>query len=202
MPRTAEQSAALREKRRAKILRKSLRLFCALSFDALTIDDIASACNCSHGLFYHYFQSKEGVYNALMEERHEKHPEWECPVKEIKEIGGYEGLKKLFEYVSARLHDDEEAVLYLNLDLFRPMTTAKKSEPLLGEDLHKLIYALVKKAYDDGDITAGNPTDLSFFIIETAIGATMRRLCVGLHDFKIVNTDFLLPSLGVKSPSK
>lgn len=192
MPRSAEQSALLREKRRAKILQKALKLFANLSFDDLTIDDIAKACNCSHGLFYHYFKSKEAVYNALMEERHVKHPEWECPVEKILEVGGYKGLELAFQYINDRLHDSETAVLYLELDLHRPFTTLRKSEPLLGDDFYNLLYKLVKKGRDDGDIIFGDPDDIATLIIDSAIGATTRRLCLGDPAFKTADIQLML----------
>ena len=192
MPRSAEQSALLREKRRAKILQKALKLFANLSFDDLTIDDIAKACNCSHGLFYHYFKSKEAVYNALMEERRAKHPEWECPSKKILEVGGYKGLDLAFQYINDRLHDSETAVLYLELDLHRPFTTLRKSEPLLGEDFYDLLYKPVQNGRDDGDIIFGDPDDIATLIIDAAIGATTRRLCTGDPAFKTADIQLML----------
>lgn len=193
MPRTPEQSALLREKRKEKILQKALRLFSSLTFDELTIDDIASACNCSHGLFYHYYPSKEAVYNALMKDRSEKHPEWEFPTKEVLDLGGYEGLKMAIGYILDRLHDSENAVLYLHLDLIRANCTFRKSEPLLGEEIDKTILKLVKKAMDDGDITKGDPVEFSSLIIDAATGAASRRISLGSeHRFKVAELETIL----------
>ncbi len=193
MPRTAEQSALLREKRREKILQKALRLFSSLTFDELTIDDIATACNCSHGLFYHYYPSKEAVYNALMKVRSEKHPEWEFPTEKVLGVGGYEGLKMAIAYILDRLHDSENAVLYLHLDLIRANSTFRKSEPLLGEEIDKTILKLVKKAMDDGDIAKGDPTEISSLIIDAATGAASRRINLGNeHRFKAAELETVL----------
>lgn len=192
MPRTAEQSAALREKRRTKMLEKALRLFASLSFDDLTIDDIASACNCSHGLFYHYFSSKEDVYNALMTERHLKHPDWECPIEKILAVGGYKGLEMAFAYINERLHGCEPAVLYLHMDLLRPCTTLRKSEPLLGPNIYDMVLKLVKKSREDNDIVLGDPEELTTLIIDSAIGATTRRINLGTKTFKTADIHMML----------
>ena len=65
MPRTAEQNNAIKDKRREKILQSSLRVFANANYDKVAIDDINKASHCSHGLFYHYFVSKEAVFRYV-----------------------------------------------------------------------------------------------------------------------------------------
>ena len=67
MPRTPQQNALIRDKRRTKILLRTLKLFATKGFDEVTIDAISTESSCSHGLVYHYFEKKEDIFNALFE---------------------------------------------------------------------------------------------------------------------------------------
>lgn len=195
MPRTAEQSAELREKRRKKILAKALHQFALLSFDELTIDDIASACNCSHGLFYHYFDSKEAVYNALMDERLERHPEWVFPTEEVLALGGIKGLRKAFDYVKERLHDAEAAVLYLKIDLTAPYSTSQRVSPLRSENITKTFIDLIIQGQNNNEIRHGNPEHYAVLLTDALTGACFRRLSLGDPNYVTTDVDTIFAML-------
>lgn len=201
MPRTAEQSALLRQKRKAKILEKALWLFASLTFDNLTIDDIASACNCSHGLFYHYFTSKESIYNALIEQRAKNHPDWVFPGKKFLEVGGFEGLRMSIDWILQELHKTEEAALYLRMDFLRPFSTLRKTEPLLGQNIFEVFKKLIKQANDEKTIINCEPEDLAIFLIDTAIGAVTRRISLGNNDYKTADLELVITSLKARRDS-
>lgn len=57
---------AQREKRRYDILEKSLDLFIRKGYAATKITDIAKAVDMSTGLLFHYYASKERLYEALI----------------------------------------------------------------------------------------------------------------------------------------
>ncbi|MFV0351180.1 MAG: TetR/AcrR family transcriptional regulator [Oscillospiraceae bacterium] len=54
-----------KEERRQQILQAGLDLFVQKGFAATKITDIAKAANMSTGLMFHYFPSKQALYNAL-----------------------------------------------------------------------------------------------------------------------------------------
>lgn len=56
-----------REKRREDILRAGLDLFIRKGYGATKIKDIAESVGMSTGLLFHYFDSKEALYEALIE---------------------------------------------------------------------------------------------------------------------------------------
>ena len=56
-----------KEKRRQEILEVGLDLFIRKGYAATKISDIAEAAGMSKGLLFHYFESKEALYNALIE---------------------------------------------------------------------------------------------------------------------------------------
>lgn len=65
MPKTFEQNKLLKEKRKEEILNASLRLFANFGIESITMDEIAKEVGCSHGLIYHYFESKEEIAKEL-----------------------------------------------------------------------------------------------------------------------------------------
>lgn len=61
---TREEQKAMRKK---QILVKALELFVINGYHQTTINDIADALSISHGLLFHYFSSKEKLYEELIQ---------------------------------------------------------------------------------------------------------------------------------------
>ncbi len=66
MPRTKEQFAQLREKKRDTILKTAIKLFSRKGYENTSINDIAKAAKISTGLTYHYFTSKQKILEELI----------------------------------------------------------------------------------------------------------------------------------------
>lgn len=54
---------------RKKILRSAERTFAKNGYEAATVADITANAGLSVGLFYHHFESKDDVYNAIVDDR-------------------------------------------------------------------------------------------------------------------------------------
>ncbi len=57
------------EDRRAQIMDAALRVFARKGFARASNKDVAREAGITPGLIYHYFQSKEALLKAIMEER-------------------------------------------------------------------------------------------------------------------------------------
>lgn len=68
MPRTPAQNQAIKDRRRGKLLEAAIKVFARLGYDDVSVDSITNQARCSHGLFYHYFDSKEDIFRALYNE--------------------------------------------------------------------------------------------------------------------------------------
>ena len=66
MPRQSSQNQRIRDDRRQQILRAAAHVFARKGLAATTIADIAQAAGVSHGLAYHYFDSKEDIFAQLI----------------------------------------------------------------------------------------------------------------------------------------
>ncbi len=83
MPRSPEDNELIRQARRAEIFRAAAHVFAKKGFAATKIADIASEASLSHGLLYHYFTSKEAVYEALFDQIVESRPDFEAEVQKV-----------------------------------------------------------------------------------------------------------------------
>lgn len=67
MPKTREQLEQIKRQRRSLILDAAAEIFCRFGYEFATIDQIAELAECSHGLLYHYFKTKDEIFYALIE---------------------------------------------------------------------------------------------------------------------------------------
>lgn len=65
-PKNDEQFKIIRDQRYEEISSAALKIFARKGFAATKISDITSSVNLSHGLFYHYFKSKENIYVSII----------------------------------------------------------------------------------------------------------------------------------------
>ncbi|MBN1337701.1 MAG: TetR/AcrR family transcriptional regulator [Bacteroidales bacterium] len=67
-PRTAKQFEAIRNSRRAQIMKTALELFAENGYQGTSISKISSRAKISKGLMYNYFQGKEDLLKTLIGE--------------------------------------------------------------------------------------------------------------------------------------
>lgn len=62
----ATSRAVQAEQTRQRIISAAIELFSARTYDAVSVADIAASAGAAHGLLFHYFGSKRGVYLHAM----------------------------------------------------------------------------------------------------------------------------------------
>lgn len=55
--------------RKNNLVLSALKVFCEKGYHSATINDIVKKAKCSHGLFYHYFNNKKELFDAVCEAR-------------------------------------------------------------------------------------------------------------------------------------
>ena len=63
------QTDKFAKNRKDEILYGALKVFCEKGYDGATVNDIVGKVKCSHGLFYHYFNNKKEIFDAVCELR-------------------------------------------------------------------------------------------------------------------------------------
>ncbi len=191
MPRTPEQNANIRDKRKAKILKKALKLFAINGFDNVTVDDITEEANCSHGLFYHYFGTREDIYNELMKVKQERYSKYDAPLSEAFDAGGKEGLDILCSYVEMMNSADTDAIYYSRLKIISGFATQTKESSLIGYDYLEGITNLVKQGQTEGTVKDGDPKQIALMFLDFANGISYRRLFSEEAKFDLVSADIM-----------
>lgn len=150
-----------KEKRRNEILNAALDLFISRGYAATKISDIAGRVGMSVGLLFHYFKSKENLYEELIKLG----------------IGGPMGMMKLadgmeplafFENVAKQIlgYVREEPftakMFVLMNEAFRSEAVPQSVKNLLGRfDVCMPTAALIKKGQGNGTIRDGDPLALA-----------------------------------------
>lgn len=175
MPRTPAQNQTIKDRRRSKLILFALKAFAEYGYDHTAIDDITRPAKCSHGLFYHYFSSKEAVFDALIDEVLLGADE--VPMAAALELGGTKGLRLLAEYAekSAKVGSKALFVAKITIDL----RTAKNlnANGKAFQKQHNILNGLTelfRQGQEEGKVVAGNPKDIAVATLDLVQGAIAR----------------------------
>ena len=157
MPRTPSQNKEIKDKRRAQMMNVGLRLFASAPYKEVRVDAVAKYLRVSHGLFFHYFDGKEGLFEAVFKESvlpFEGLPSYADALA----LGGIAGLEKLcndFEKVrKMEIKDQQKVRIYV---LSTQDEAVIKTFPKLCKNraLKPVLIKLIKAGQEEGKAIAG-----------------------------------------------
>jgi len=175
MPRTPEQNQSIKDRRRGKLLTYALKAFALNGYDRTAVDDITKPAKCSHGLFYHYFDSKEAVFKALIDEVLTQ--EGRTPVKEALELGGIKGLRLFADYAEgvATASAKEVAISRVTLNIGKANNLDPYGRAFQKEyDVERALATLIKQGQEEGKVISGDPKVIATALMDLAQGALNR----------------------------
>ncbi|MEG0259223.1 MAG: TetR/AcrR family transcriptional regulator [Lysinibacillus sp.] len=150
-----------KEQRKILILESALDLFIRKGYGETKIADIAKASNMSIGLLFHYFASKEKLYEAIIRIGCER-LKMEFPFSNDAPLTVFRAVaEEIFHMISASPFAAKMFVLMENaqhLDSLSPDLKEMLSE---ADKLMKKSVPLIEKGQLLGEIKAGNPEALS-----------------------------------------
>lgn len=149
-----------RERRREEILRAALRLFVRKGYAATKVSDIAEAVGMSTGLMFHYFESKEALYVALVEVG------VDGPMAMVGENEGdalafFEGAAA---GIMAYLRSDPtmaDMFVLMSHALVNDDAPERVKAKLAGFDVHTPTAEIVRRGQREGTVREGDPVALS-----------------------------------------
>ncbi|MEY9970546.1 AcrR family transcriptional regulator [Lysinibacillus sp. RC46] len=165
MPRNEEQNQELRDARKEQILQAALIVFARRGMVATKISDIAKEAGLSHGLVYHYFDSKDEIFSMLVKKA--ANSSIETIQKAIEQMGTpLEKLKWMTEQILNNLIDTEHTFLFLI------MIQASTSDAIPNEVKEFLtrdnalspveaILPMIVAGQEEGEIISANPVTLA-----------------------------------------
>ncbi len=193
MPKTQEQNQEIKDERRANILKTALRLFAVRGYDATTINDITQASNCSHGLFYHYFSSKEEVFKTLIEEssEREKLTRMDFDV-ENKEASPTEIMKTGLRLILDKLatpNSDFPYYFYMFLNIhFQKTLPEPRPKKRLGSNPFVMVSSLIQRGMDVGEFEKGDPKEYAVCLFSLLRGLTYIRI-ISPREYRLPSVD-------------
>ena len=194
MPKTKEQYEAIKLERRNAILNGALYLFAIHGYNATTSESISKYVNCSHGLVYHYFPTKEKLFEELFESVIKiKHREI------IKNIDFDEDprflIKDLLDaYLNALKSEDDQyaCVIYLLLNIHLQKKYIPKPK---NSDSRKRMYDLfettIEKGKAQGLFYDDNLKESIIAILAMLKGLSFTRIHGGVKNFKCPSSEII-----------
>jgi len=139
-------------KSRQHILKVSIRLFAKKGFAGVSVDEIVDAADVNKRMVYHYFGSKEALYQAALADEYGK-----LEALEIKTLHPEEPIEKVIsDIVSAYfsfLQDNPDFVqLILQENLNRGLNLAKMEIPLSKSPMLDLLIQAVNAGQKNGTV--------------------------------------------------
>lgn len=149
-----------KEERRNQILEVSLDLFVEKGFSGTKISDISSAVGMSAGLFFHYFNSKDEVYEELVQlgltgtQMSMKH-EFENPIEFFEIVS-----EQIFNIIEQNRRVAKMFVFMANAQ-FDTSIPPKARENALKVNNIQMSVPIIERGQQMGIIKQGNPLALS-----------------------------------------
>ena len=196
MPRTEEQNQNIKDKRRAKIIKGAVKVFAEKGIDKVPVDDITKVSRCSHGLFYHYFDNKDIIVEAIVEEIIRPN-DLIPPCHKAKDAHGVAGLKVFAEYYN-RVFDPS-----LGQYNAAAIATHLHSSASLPESLKRFVKdtntvdalkVLIKEGQEQGKVIAGDPKEIANAVYDI-VNANFKRLVEDGKSALTVSGDVILNML-------
>lgn len=149
-----------KEERRNQILEVSLDLFVERGFSGTKVSDISAAAEMSAGLFFHYFDSKEQVYEELVNlglsgTQISMQTEFNDPIEFFESVAN-----GIFSAINSNRRIAKMFVLMANAQVDKSSPEKIRQIALKVNNIQESI-ALIEEGQRIGSIRQGNPAELS-----------------------------------------
>ena len=149
-----------KQRRCEEILAAALDLFIRKGYAATKISDIAERVGMSVGLLFHYFKSKEHLYEVLIEYGISGPMQTVAPTDKEPLKFFEDTTEQLFSYLQTEPFFAKMFVL-MSQASFNDAAPQKVKYMLSGFDIYTPTSLLIQKGQENGSIREGNPTALA-----------------------------------------
>ncbi|MDQ0230653.1 TetR/AcrR family transcriptional regulator [Metabacillus malikii] len=165
MPRDENKNLEIRDARKEQILSAAAKVFARRGMVAAKISDIAKEAQLSHGLVYHYFESKEQIFVTLVKKASDK------SIEVVNEANQYNGtpIQKLTWMTETILRSIATGEgIYLYLIMIQASTSdavpAEVRDVLMGDNANSPVFAtipIIIEGQNEGEIVKEDPVKLA-----------------------------------------
>ncbi|GHI01117.1 TetR/AcrR family transcriptional regulator [Neobacillus kokaensis] len=186
MAKSEEQFKMIRDQRYEEISNAALKVFARKGYAATKINEITSTANISHGLFYHYFESKKHMYVSLILNI------LNLFIETVKEAENRKGTPRdQLEWLTDITFSGS---LEQAIDRHLLVIEALKSEFLSEEEKQEFIQKyktsmegiarIFEKGQKEGLFIKGDPMELAIYYLSYSQGLTLWN-ARGIHPIKV-----------------
>lgn len=198
MPKTKEQFEQIRNERIGVILKSATTLFALKGYDAVNLDEVTKVANCSHGLLYHYFNGKEELYEAVLEQI--VYPEalnffegivWDQKAKFVV----HDILNAVLKVIKST-NDEKVRILYLLLNThFQKNLAAVKKDEQGRTKIFSFFEELIEKGIKEGDFKPFDPVETTISVLSLFKGLAFNRIHIGYKRFICPHSEIIMGML-------
>jgi AcrR family transcriptional regulator len=163
------------EETRTRIMESSVKLFSERGFNAASVDDICAEAGISKGAFYHHFESKQGLFLALLDGWLKAIDNAIEASKDMTAPETFLQMTEAFPYVFETAGNHLPMFMEFWLQASRDKKIWQASIAPYRR-YHKYFTSLIKKGVDEGSFADVEPRIASRLIISTAMGLLLQSL--------------------------
>lgn len=171
--------------KRNEILDVVQRLIYTVGYEQMTIQQILDEMKISKGAFYHYFDSKPALLQALIDRFQDQVEEVVRPIVDDRNLPA---LKKMDLYFSsaARWKSDRKDLLMAVLRGWYADENALVRQKMIVagvERITPMIGSIIRQGIAEGTMTADHPDQMAevFLALATSLGETVARLILAIE---------------------
>jgi AcrR family transcriptional regulator len=170
VPRTV--NAALQQVRRDAFLDAGQKLIQAKGYEAMTIQDVLDELEASRGAFYHYFDSKQALLEAVVDRFADTAMTTLQPIIDDPSLPALRKLEQIFGGIAAFKAERKELVLAI-MDVWTSDSNAivrEKLRRMTVRLLNPLLTGVIRQGIREDVIKAGSPEDLATVLVSLMQG--------------------------------
>jgi len=168
------------ELRRNEILDAALRLVYAKGYEQMSIQDILAELNISKGAFYHYFDSKQALLEAMIERMAKQVIDFLVPIVQDELLPAPEKLRRVFD-IAARWKTERKETMLTLVNVWYADENAilrHKSQAAVLPLIAPLLTEIVCQGVREGVFQTAFPEQISqiIFSLLQSFGDTLVKL--------------------------
>ncbi len=166
--------------RRNAILDAARRLVGSRGYEQMTIQDILNELKISKGAFYHYFDSKQALLEALIEHMQDEVDQILSPITQDSYLSALDKLQRLFDAL-AQWKTTQKAFLVALLQVWYTDDNAIVRQKLRTTRIRRvahLLTAIIHQGIQEGVLTTSYPDQIAEVVVSLVLDLsdTLARL--------------------------
>lgn len=176
MARNVEKDQLLREKRLNQILDCALEIIALKGIGAVSISDIAAAAKVSVGNVYHYFKSKDEIFDEILRRGQTEYGEFVDEVQRM-DSPAMDKLRLILSSWLALPNHWAHTILIHSARVSETSLPATRSQ-VTDRFTRNLIPVsrIIEQGQREGAIIDGDPFELAFYFVSLIQGLTLQRM--------------------------